>query len=297
MALRDVLVCVDGTATGRLDLVIKLAQRDNAHVTAAYTMPVPHGTAVWPSGVGLPPTILGPVSPAGAAVIGDEPLAATEPAAQVVREAARADELEQLFRAELSSRGLEGEWHIFDRTDLAELVQLARAHDLAILGQYDKDTDGVIWLQPDDLLINSGRPVLLLPYAGTFDRVGTRVLVAWNGTREANRALHDALLLIGGAEEITVMHVGAEQAALDADRPHLERIVAHLARHGIKARPEETPRGDIPVSDLLLSRAADLAVDLIVAGAYHHSPLRESLLGGVSRDLLAHMTVPVLMSH
>ena len=71
----------------------------------------------------------------------------------------------------------------------------------------------------------------------------------------------------------------------------------HLERHGIGARTEETLRGDIPVSDVLLSRASDLDVDLIVAGAYHHSQLREALVGGVSRELLNHMTVPVLMSH
>ena len=297
MALHDVLVCLDGTGTGRLELVTKLARQENAYVTAVYTMPVPQGTASWPSGAGVPPTILGPVSPAGAAAISGEPLAATEPATQVVREAVRADEVEQLFRAELSSRGLKGEWHIFDRTDLAELVQLSQASDLAILGQYDNDSDGIIWLQPDDLLINSGRPVLIVPYAGTFDRIGTRVLVAWDGTREANRALHDVLPMIGGAAAVTVMHFGTAQADLDADRPQLERIIGHLARHGIKARPENTPRGDIPISDLLLSRAADLGADMIVAGAYHHSPLRESLLGGVSRELVAHMTVPVLMSH
>jgi nucleotide-binding universal stress UspA family protein len=74
-------------------------------------------------------------------------------------------------------------------------------------------------------------------------------------------------------------------------------MVHHLRRHGIAAQPEETLRGGIAISDVLLSRAADLAADLIVAGAYHHSQLREALIGGVSRELLEHMTVPVLMSH
>jgi nucleotide-binding universal stress UspA family protein len=73
--------------------------------------------------------------------------------------------------------------------------------------------------------------------------------------------------------------------------------VQHLSRHGIAASHEQSVRGHVPVADLLLSRAADLDIDLIVAGAYHHSQFREALLGGVSRDLLDHMTVPVLMSH
>jgi nucleotide-binding universal stress UspA family protein len=84
---------------------------------------------------------------------------------------------------------------------------------------------------------------------------------------------------------------------MDRVRPGLERIARHLQRHGVKAQPEESPRGGIPISDVLLSRAADLRADMIVAGAYHHLQLRETLLGGVSRDLLDHMTVPVLMSH
>jgi nucleotide-binding universal stress UspA family protein len=146
-------------------------------------------------------------------------------------------------------------------------------------------------------MIESGRPVLVVPYAGTFKCVGGRVLVAWDGRREANRALHDALPLISVAEVVTVMHVGEQQADLGRDRPWLEPIVRHLARHGIEAEPEGNPRGGISISDVLLSRAADLSADMIVAGAYHHSPPRENLLGGVSRDLLDHVTVPVLMSH
>jgi len=94
-----------------------------------------------------------------------------------------------------------------------------------------------------------------------------------------------------------VMTVASGEAALEESRPSLERIVRHLARHGIAAQPEESVRGDLAVSDVLLSRAADLDVDMLVAGGYHHSQLREALLGGVSRDLLRHMTVPVLMSH
>ena len=181
---------------------------------------------------------------------------------------------------------------------LGELIQLATAADLAVLGQYPgNEPDGVTLLRPDDVMIDIGRPVLVIPCAGTFEGVGRRVLVAWDGTREANRALHGALSLIDAAEAVTVMHVGAQQANLDRDRPWLERIVRHLGRHGTKAQPEESASGGISISEVLLSRAADLGADMIVAGAYHHSPLRESLLGGVRRDLLDHMTVPVLMSH
>jgi hypothetical protein len=224
MALRDILVCLDATAAGdgRLELALNLAQANKAHLTAVYALPEPRGSAGWPASVGLPPTVLGPVSPEGARAIGGQPISAAAPVAQVLREAERVDTVEQRFREELPLRALDGEWHMLDHTDLAELIQLAKAADLAILGQYPgDDSDGVTWLRPDDLMIDSGRPVLVVPYAGTFERVGRRVLVAWDGTREANRALHDALPLIGGAEAVTVMHVGVQQADLDRDRPWL----------------------------------------------------------------------------
>jgi nucleotide-binding universal stress UspA family protein len=300
MPLRDILVCLDPGAAGegRLELALTLAQANKAHLTAVYLLSESGGWSNAPANVGLPPTILGPVSPEGAAVIGEVPVGAEAAVAQVVRLAEQADDVERRFRDELSGRALDGEWRAVDRADLTELVQLAKSADLTVLGQHPgEDSDAASWLRPDDLMTDIGRPVLIVPYAGVFANVGRRVLVAWDGTREANRALHDALPLIGRAEAVVVIHVGANQADLDRDRPWLERVVRHLGHHGIKAVPEESPAGDIAIGDLLLSRAADLSADMIVAGAYHHSPLRESLLGGVSRGLLDHMTVPVLMSH
>jgi nucleotide-binding universal stress UspA family protein len=298
MALRDILVCIDGTAAGdvRFELALNLAQTSKAHLTTVYALPEPRGSAAPPAGVGLPPTVLGPVSLDGARAMARQPISAAAPVAQVLREAERVDTVEERFREELQRRGLDDEWHIVDHTDLAELIELAEAADLAILGQYPgDDSDGVTWLRPDHVVTAAGRPVLVVPYAGSFARVGRRVLVAWDGTREANRALHDALPLIGNAEAVTLIHVGTQEANLD--RARIERIVRHVQRHGVKAQPEESRRGGIAISEVLLSRAADLGADMIVAGAYHHSQLRETLLGGVSRDLLDHMTVPVLMSH
>jgi hypothetical protein len=95
----------------------------------------------------------------------------------------------------------------------------------------------------------------------------------------------------------TVVFVGSHERDLTQHRPELDRVVHHVHHHGVAANPEETLRGGLAVSDILLSRAADLAADMIVSGGYHHSPLREALLGGVSRELFQHMTVPALMSH
>jgi nucleotide-binding universal stress UspA family protein len=186
---------------------------------------------------------------------------------------------------------------MFGSGESGDLMALLPAADLVIFGQAAPDYRLPTGFRPEDIIVGGGRPVLVVPYAGEFAVIGRRVLIAWDGTREASRALHDALPLIAKAEAVTVMTVHAREADLDKSRPSLHRVVRHLERHGIAARTEEAVRGDVPVADLLLSRAADLDVDLMVTGAYHHSQFREALLGGVSRDLLDHMTVPVLMAH
>jgi nucleotide-binding universal stress UspA family protein len=179
----------------------------------------------------------------------------------------------------------------------AELIALAQTTDLIIIGQMNPDTRPVLAWRPEKIVVACGRPVLLVPYVGSFTEVGRRVLVAWDGSREAVRALNDALPLIINAEAVTVMTVGTHEKDFERNHRSIERMVRHLARYGVAARSAETVQGGIAISDVLLSSAADLAADLIVAGAYHHSQLREAMIGGVSRELFQHMTVPLLTSH
>ena len=96
---------------------------------------------------------------------------------------------------------------------------------------------------------------------------------------------------------VTVIAVANSESDIKRRHTSLHRVVRHIGRHGLAVRAEEDVQSGLAVSDLLLSRASDLGADLIVAGAYHHSRFREAMLGGVSRELLNHMTVPVLMSH
>ena len=233
------------------------------------------------------------VAPQAGPTLGDT---APTPISPASREAERAEQVEELFRTELRAHGLGGEWHLLSPGETAVFIDLAKSFDLTILGQLSPEIRST-GFRPDEIVIATSRPVLVVPYAGAFDTVGRRALVAWDGTREAARAANDALPLLENAEAVTVMFVGARETALEEHHPSIERMVHHLQRHGIAARAEETLHGDLRISDVLLSRAADLAVDLLVAGAYHHSQLREALVGGVSRELLDHMTVPVLMSH
>ena len=208
----------------------------------------------------------------------------------------RAEEAELRFRDVLRLNNLSGDWRLIDGPDTDEVSTLARTADLAIVGQYSRDTNGS-GFRPDEVATACGRPVLVVPYAGEFASVGNNVLIAWDGTREATRALNDAMPLIESASSATVMTVLKQERQFPSAHADLRQVVGHLEHHGVAARAEETLRGDMTISDLLLSRAADLGADMIIAGAYHHSHLREALIGGVSRDLLRHMTVPVLMSH
>lgn len=137
-------------------------------------------------------------------------------------------------------------------------------------------SDGAARFRPEDVVIAAGRPVLVAPYAENFERVGNSILMGWDETREASRALNDALPLLANAETITVMYVGANERDLEQHWPAPERIAGYLRRHGINATAEETLRGGLAISDLLLSRAADFAADMIVTGGYHHWQLREA---------------------
>ena len=296
MALKDILVGVDPSTAGegRLKLALNLVRPHKAHITACYIMREEHA-APSPILAGVPvnpgPGIL--VAPQAGPTLGGTVPTPISPAS---REAERAEQVEELFRTELRAHGLGGEWHLLSPGETAVFIDLAKSFDLTILGQLSPEIRST-GFRPDEIVIATGRPVLVVPYAGAFDTVGRRALVAWDGTREAARAANDALPLLENAEAVTVMFVGARETALEEHHPSIERMVHHLHRHGIAARAEETLHGDLRISDVLLSRAADLAADLLVAGAYHHSQLREALVGGVSRELLDHMTVPVLMSH
>jgi nucleotide-binding universal stress UspA family protein len=291
MALKDLLVCLDpGSASQtRLKLAFNLARAQGAHLDGAYVMPKAEDVIAHPPAGVVPPGPLPGLVEGGGMTPGG-------PVTEVLREAEEAEAAEQSFRSELRLQGLEGEWHIFDTGEQSELIELVKTVDLTITGQVSPD-GGPPAFRPEEIAVGTARPLLVIPYAGSFETVGKRALIAWDGSREAVRALNDALPLLHGAEAVTIIFVGQRETELEGQRLSLDRVLRHLRRHGIAAQLEESVQGGISVSDILLSRAMDLGADLIVAGLYHHSQLREALIGGVSHDLLDHMTVPVLMSH
>ena len=208
------------------------------------------------------------------------------------REAAAVAEKE--FRqAERRAAG-KAEWRLSMDSALGAVRLNARYADLLVAGQPEPgDLFGFDFAA--EIILSTGRPVLFVPYAGRFAACGKRVLVAWNASREAARAVSDALPLLARAEAVEVV-------AFDPDRgDHGEvpgaDLSLYLARHGVKASAARQRAPSLDIGAQILSRAADTGADLIVMGGYGHSRLREVVLGGATRSLLEAMTVPVLMSH
>lgn len=278
MAFRTIVVQVDNrkSAPARIDYACRLAVRDDAHLIGI--CPIPFANLAADFGAVATPEII-----------------------EVQRRylAEDAERAKTLFEEHVRRAGVRSEWRNPEGHPATVLAQAGRYADVVVAGQDDPEDSamsapaGLV----EDLLFAVGRPVLTVPYIGAPETLATRVLVAWNASREATRALNDAIPLLKRAEKVTVLSVNPRPGdGGDGDVPSAD-ICLHLARHGVKAEAAQTQARDIDAGDVILSRAADEGADLIVMGAYGHARLREQILGGVTRTLLDHMTVPVLMSH
>src|SRR5262249_26126145 len=175
------------------------------------------------------------------------------------------------------------------------LTDIARRFDLCMLGQPQPDdmTLGSQFIEA--VLFGSGRPILIVPYIQTAPLKLDRVMVGWDGSRSAARAVGDAMPLLAKAKMAEIVMVSAEAAKSD-ELPGAD-IAHHLARHGTKVEVERIASSDVDAANVILSRAADTSADLLIMGGYGHSRMREFILGGVTRAILASMTVPTFMSH
>lgn len=176
------------------------------------------------------------------------------------------------------------------------VIGYSRCADLLVMGQAMKDQGEIAYQEsPDKVILRSGRPVVVVPYVRCAARDPKRVVVAWDGSREASRALHDAIPLLKLADIVDVVTV-AEPKGTAAKYASIDLLVAQLARHGINAKGSQLGNSNISIGDRLLNHVVDNAADLLVAGAYGHTRLRELVMGGVTQDLLEHCSIPVLMS-
>jgi nucleotide-binding universal stress UspA family protein len=285
MSFKDIVVILEGGTAGevRLSYATDLARAHDAHLIglsiiepldlSAFFLPAPSGFA---SADAIQTLEKRHREEAGAA----------------------AKKTEASFRSVCSKAGISHEWRLAEGYPAEVGALHARYADVTIVGQIDPERPppGGWARLPEQLALASGRPALIHPYVGRHESVGRRVLVAWNRTREAARALNDALPILRKASHVTVLSINPSRSDGESGLPGAD-ISLHLARHGVKAESMHTVAEDIDVGNTLLSRAADLGVDLIVMGCYGHSRMRELILGGATREILRHMTVPVLMSH
>lgn len=279
MGYKNLLVHVDDTkgCAARVRAAIELAIAHDAHLSGVYVMTDP-SPAAFAQGY-LPPETLDMVQ--------------QEARKRAEAALARFAELAERNRISFESRS--------DRvmyTAMAEaLATHARYADLTILGQTDPDDgDGPRYL-PEAVTLASGRPSLVIPYIGPAATLGQRVTVAWDASREAARAVNDALPILERARAVGVVTVNPSDTPFGHGEQPGADIALHLARHGIKVEVQRIESRDIDVPNVILSHIADQSSDLLVMGAYGHSRLREFVLGGVTRTILHDMTVPVLMAH
>ncbi len=276
MSYKTILVHIDPgkRCLVRVDVAIRLAQRHDAHLVAL------HAIASFE-----PPGYV--VAEMGPALIEAQREAAAKELARSKSE----------FDRQVSAAGFSNvEWRSAV-DDLVDAMTLhARYADLVVIGQTDASENSHVPADfPARLVLAAGRPVLILPTVGGFPTIGKRILIAWNPSREATRAVTDAIPLLQHADSVYVMAVNPK-AREHGTVPGAD-IGLYLARHGVRVEVKTDHGAEIDVGNELLSRAADLDVDLIVMGGYGHTRLKEWVLGGATRTILKSMTAPVLMSH
>lgn len=273
MTLRHVLVHVDSTegTRGRLDLAVAVARRFGARLTGLFAESDTLGSS-----------IVGRRSPS-----------------QLEEAAARA---RGAFDRSAGAAGLDAGWWHLGAAGHGELATLTSAccryADLAVFGQHDPEQSRVPAELVEEVVLDCGRPVLVVPSAGRHPDVGRRVVVGWNASREAARAVGDALPFLRGAEFVGVC--AFQRAAPGAAGPAMPPadIVAHLALHGVTARYERAVEDEdgIGAAGALLNHAFECQADLTVAGAPAQGfPLRHLSAG--ARELLRSTSTPVLFAH
>ncbi|WP_173983980.1 universal stress protein [Magnetospirillum sp. SS-4] len=275
MTFKDILVHVDDSARAaiRLDVAIALAAEHQAHLVALNVRPQ------------------GPRTAAIGAPFGNE-----LEAAMARNDAEAAGRTRAMVESRPVPDGLAVEWRDVIGDPVDEVALHARYCDVAVIGQTEPDAPGGRPLA-DNLVLAVGRPLLVIPHSGRFSAIGRRVLLAWNGSREATRAVHDSMPVLARAAVVHVIAVNPGHGQDGhGDVPGAD-ICLHLSRHGVNAVCEQIRTDDLDVGEMLLNRAADEDCDLIVMGGYGRSRLREMVLGGATRHLLEHMTVPVMLSH
>jgi nucleotide-binding universal stress UspA family protein len=280
MTIKDLLVHLDPSpaAQARLAAALALAERFGAQVTALCLIAEPFLRGV--AGLHAP-----------ADIVREHVAQAAAEATAVLAAAQAAAAQHQVRLRPLQETGS------LDRLP-ALLARDARNSDLVLVGQPDPKTgssDEALLVEA--AFLETGRPALLLPQAGARAMPPRRIIIAWDASREASRAVHDALPLLRLAEEVVVLVVDAQSLGTRLGRQPGSGVAAHLAEHAVKVRVERVESDRRGLGELILAQAEEKGADLLVMGGYGHSRFREMLVGGVTRHVIEHATLPVMLSH
>ncbi|WP_119165415.1 universal stress protein [Algihabitans albus] len=275
MPIKTILVHLanDAHHVERLDVAVRLAKQHNAHITALFiTFPV-----------GMPASVAG----RGASAVF---LAEAQEQAR-----ARAAALEKEFEGTCSNQGVSHTWVVEDGSHQQVLSRHAHVADLMIVshsepGEYLEDRFRL--RLAEELVLEVGCPVLLLPRLKPVPPFGENILIGWRSNREAVRAVRGSLDLLRAAGSVTVATVGPTPE----DKLSEHELVAYLARHGIRAEGVNLEEED-GVGATLLAETKRRGNDLLIMGAYGRSRLREVILGGATREVLRNAEIPILVSH
>jgi nucleotide-binding universal stress UspA family protein len=284
MPYKTILVLLNGTNRTQqlLDAASAMAQQFDAHVIGLYVLPAVQ-------------------------VYSDVGMLATPMLFEGYRDLfkSKLEGVRNKFEARVKQDGLKAEWRAVDSNspDIAEsAIAHSRGAELVITSQIEHGPDGEI--ERDlvvRLIMESGRPVLIIPKKGNFaprgEGIAEKAIVGINGTRESARAMFDALPLLRLVKETRLVWVDPYRQRPEAGEVPGAEEAAVLSRHGIKTTAEPMMTDGRNAGEALLMRANDLGADLLVMGAYAHSRMREFVFGGATRHVLEHMTIPVLMSH
>ena len=273
MEYKDIVVHLgtDNRSAARLDAAIELAEHHEGRVTGVYVV----------SSRNIPGYIRCEIPP--------EVLKRLDTEQRRFTEEAEAQFAERAARTQVPC-----EWRLMTGDPVDAVTTSAHYADITIVGQTDPDDGRSASGLADGVVLGGGGPVLVWPYAGACHATAATVMLAWNGSREATRALADALPLLQQARKVIVFGVDR------SDGRHIPGadISTHLAHHGVRAEARHTRTSlGIHIGDVLLSEIGDCGIGLLVMGGYGHHRLRERLFGGVTRDILRETTVPVLMAH
>jgi nucleotide-binding universal stress UspA family protein len=277
MSYKTILVhCDNGKPmAGRARLALDLAQRFDAQLIGVYVRP----------------RFEAPIFADGAIAM-DQVYSVYETDVKADQDAALA-----AYRGVVGDKASGAGWVVSEGYADEVLAELGHAADLIVVGQREPDPAlGTPTYLPERLSLLTERPVMVVPHIGASAPVGKNVLLCWNGHREAGRAATGALPLLKKAAKVAVLSIDPPKDRSARPRPQPD-IVGWLGRHGVKAELQIDTAADTDVGNIILSRAADGAADLVVMGVYGHSRMREMVMGGVSRTVLASMTVPILVAH